>query len=217
MNVWPSRGLALVGFEIKASRSDWLRELKKPEKADPLVRLVDQWYVVAPKDVVQDGELPAGWGLLVPRGSKLVASVPPAPANGSREKPLAREFVAAFLRRAAGVVHDRKELRAEYHRGFEAGMTAGGKVEAQEILRLQRELEGEKQAIKDFEEASGLRLWNWQAGRIGDAVKAVLAGEDRVQAAHNQLRMLRQDADRLVRTIDGVLSAAKDRSAAGAS
>ena len=24
--VWPSRGLSIVGFEIKSSRSDWLRE-----------------------------------------------------------------------------------------------------------------------------------------------------------------------------------------------
>jgi len=33
MDLWPSKGLALHGHEIKVSRSDWLRELKEPEKA----------------------------------------------------------------------------------------------------------------------------------------------------------------------------------------
>ena len=29
MSLWPSRGLHLHGFEIKASRSDWVKELKR--------------------------------------------------------------------------------------------------------------------------------------------------------------------------------------------
>jgi len=32
MDLWPSGGLEIHGHEVKVSRSDWLRELKEPEK-----------------------------------------------------------------------------------------------------------------------------------------------------------------------------------------
>lgn len=46
MSVWPSRGLHLYGFEVKVSRSDWLKELRTPEKADEICAFCDFWYVV---------------------------------------------------------------------------------------------------------------------------------------------------------------------------
>src|SRR3546814_15144887 len=33
MNLYPSRGLELPGFDVKASRSDWLLEPKQPDKS----------------------------------------------------------------------------------------------------------------------------------------------------------------------------------------
>lgn len=206
MNVWPSRGLVLCGFEIKATRKDWLRELAQPQKAEPFLALLDQWYVVAPKDVVRDGELPAGWGLMVPRGRKLVAAVAPAPANESRDRPVPRDFVAAVFRRAAEVVGDAKVLKAEYRRGFEAGMEAGGRTEAREVTYLNRQLEELRAGIKGFEEASGLRFSHWQGGRIGEAVRAVLDGESRVESANQALRRIGGDARRLAESVDRALA-----------
>ena len=73
MSLWPSRGLDLQGFEIKASRSDWLRELKDPAKAEAVCKFCDFWWLaVGDAGIVLDGELPVSWGLLVPRGDKLV-------------------------------------------------------------------------------------------------------------------------------------------------
>lgn len=72
MNLYPSRGLEIIGFEIKASRADWLRELKNPDKAEEIGKFCDRWYVViGDKDIVKPGELPACWGLIVPRGNGL--------------------------------------------------------------------------------------------------------------------------------------------------
>ncbi|WP_234817784.1 hypothetical protein [Mycolicibacterium sphagni] len=66
-----SSGRMLVGHELKVSRSEWLSELNKPGKAD---RWADQchewWLVVSDPAIVHDGELPPGWGLLVPGPSK---------------------------------------------------------------------------------------------------------------------------------------------------
>ena len=44
MSLWPSRGLELIGFEIKRSRIDWLKELSQPEKAEEICRFCDQDY-----------------------------------------------------------------------------------------------------------------------------------------------------------------------------
>lgn len=64
VNTFPSRNFKIVGFEFKASRSDWLRVKKQPEKSDYFVQLCDEWYVVAWKDVVEKEELPDGWDYL---------------------------------------------------------------------------------------------------------------------------------------------------------
>lgn len=69
--LWQSRGYTLFGFEIKVSRADWLVELKKPDKAEPIWRNVNQWFIVAPKGVVELHELPLSWGLLEASGGKL--------------------------------------------------------------------------------------------------------------------------------------------------
>jgi hypothetical protein len=66
MNLWPSQGLELHGFELKASRDDWLRELREPAKADAFGAYCDRWWiVVSDTAIVVDGELPPSWGLLM--------------------------------------------------------------------------------------------------------------------------------------------------------
>lgn len=59
-------GPMLHGHEVKVSRSDWLTELKDPDKAKAFNRYCDYWWlVVSDKEVVKPGELPEGWGLMV--------------------------------------------------------------------------------------------------------------------------------------------------------
>jgi len=56
----------LIGFEIKTSRSDWLRELKQPEKSECFAKQCNEFYIVAPHEVIQEGELPNGYGWIIP-------------------------------------------------------------------------------------------------------------------------------------------------------
>lgn len=66
-----SRGKFLVGHELKVSRADWLHELAQPAKAETWFRECHSWYLVAAHEsIVQEGELPHGWGLMVPGPSK---------------------------------------------------------------------------------------------------------------------------------------------------
>lgn len=60
-------GRILVGHELKVSRADWLKELNSPGKADGWADECHQWWlVVSDPEIVKPGELPAGWGLMVP-------------------------------------------------------------------------------------------------------------------------------------------------------
>jgi hypothetical protein len=96
MDLWPSKGLALHGHEIKVSRSDWLRELKEPEKAAEFIPYMNYWWLVASHPrIVRDGELPEGWGLMVMRGPLLVVATR-APRRDA--KPLTPTRLAALLR-----------------------------------------------------------------------------------------------------------------------
>lgn len=64
-------GRVLVGHELKISRADWVKELNSPGKADGWADECHQWYlVVSNPAIVRDGELPVGWGLMVPGRSK---------------------------------------------------------------------------------------------------------------------------------------------------
>lgn len=99
MDLWPSKGLALHGHEIKVSRSDWLRELQKPDKWKPVGRYMDRWWIVVPDAaIVRPGELPPEWGLIVANsgGTRAVKQAPKLDAV-----PVSRTFLAALLRAAA--------------------------------------------------------------------------------------------------------------------
>lgn len=61
-----SSGRMLIGHEVKASRSDWLTELAKPGKADAWADQCHEWWLVTIPGVVREGELPDGWGLMLP-------------------------------------------------------------------------------------------------------------------------------------------------------
>jgi hypothetical protein len=109
MSVWPSRGLELHGFEVKVHRSDWLRELKKPAKADDIASRCHRWWIAAGPKVVEAGELPGTWGLVLVEGKNLrVAKEAPL----VEALPLDHPFLAALLRRAAQAFCTREEQAA---------------------------------------------------------------------------------------------------------
>lgn len=66
VDLWPSSGHRIHGFEVKVSRSDWLTELKDPDKAMAFRPYVDHWWLVVPDTSIVRGDLPPGWGLLAP-------------------------------------------------------------------------------------------------------------------------------------------------------
>ena len=109
MELWESNGWEIHGFELKVSRADWLRELKvwNTEKATPVKRFCDRWYVVAAnsKIVKYADELPRGWGLMFAEddkdGGKRLHTMIEAPKL--TPEPYGRHFIASLMRRATRV------------------------------------------------------------------------------------------------------------------
>lgn len=148
MHLWHSRGFALHAYEVKVSRSDWLREVKVPAKADEVCQHADYFHVVAPARCVRDDELPDGWGLIevhgdgVERPWKLRAKAKPAKLHRgqTRDRALDRGLVAAMARSIPGAVPGGREpgpLGAAELAGFERGLVAGraqGETEARRRL-----------------------------------------------------------------------------------
>lgn len=99
-----SRNYKIIGFEFKASRSDWLKEKRTPEKADYFAQICDEWYVVAGrKGIVEEEELPAGWGLfeLKPNSGQIWQLVEAQPTEYQDREP-DRRFYSTFLKKTVG-------------------------------------------------------------------------------------------------------------------
>jgi hypothetical protein len=189
MSLWPSRGLELIGFEIKASRSDWKRELEDHAKAEPVGRYMDRWFIVATKKgIVEPAELPKTWGLLVANdASDSMRVVKEAPVLDAT--PLDRKFIAAMFRAAQKQV---AEVEAEARRPLEAERQAirselmdeyRARLEKATQEAADRERQSSKalrDAVEEFERISGLNLFSsggsrWNLGPIASAVKLLTA------------------------------------------
>lgn len=98
IDLWPSSGHVIHGFEVKVSRSDWLTELKDPEKAEAFKRYCDHWWLVVPDAAIVRDDLPDGWGLLV-AGTSGLRQRTRAPRLD--RTPMPHEMTASWLRATA--------------------------------------------------------------------------------------------------------------------
>lgn len=170
-NFWPSDGLSVTGYEIKASRSDWLRELKDPEKAFAFARYCDFWWVVAGSEkVVADGELPPNWGLFILNAKGKLHPVTPA-AKLSPE-PMSRAMLMSIVRAACSSTWEHLVEAASSER------VARAKQEAESSSRhVRMAYEDLRKLVAEFEEASGMQIGTHdsrhEVRRIGAIVRAV--------------------------------------------
>lgn len=99
LNMWGARKYTVVGFEIKASRGDWMRELTAFQKAEQWVAVCDSFYVVTPPKIIRSDELPEGWGHLELCGSRMytrrTAHIRPPSATFPRE--VAARFISRLV------------------------------------------------------------------------------------------------------------------------
>jgi hypothetical protein len=99
VSCWTSKGGKghAAAVEVKASRSDFLRELKQPEKREFAWSVAHECWFACEKGVVLDvSEIPDGWGFLERDASGLKVK---RAAKQRKIEPWPWSFVAAFARR----------------------------------------------------------------------------------------------------------------------
>jgi len=178
VSLWPSQGLWVGGYEIKCSRSDWLNEVKAPEKSNEIARHLHFWSVItAEESFIRPGELPAAWGHLVPdkKGEKLRTVKEP-----TMNKDAVPEwgFVIALLRNASDGMVPESMVTKEVNRrveGLEERLAERLKYRAEQGQKeAERNLSGLKEEILKFESRTGLRISDFTGYSFGaDASKVI--------------------------------------------
>lgn len=195
VGLWPSRGLEVIGLEIKSFRGDWLRELKNPAKAENIFQYCDKWYLVtADETVAKLEEIPAAWGWLNCKGSRIMTMKEAPKCN---PKALDRHFVSAMLKRACQgrVPVDSISERIEAAR--EAGKESERTRKTYELSQKSQEYDSLLKSVKRFEESSGLSIQSsWGGRKLGEAVKFILdggieAGEEKMTQILNTVSFLK--------------------------
>lgn len=216
MSLWPSRGLTIHGFEIKVSRGDFIRELKQPEKAESVASSCDFWWLVAPPDIVRDGELPDAWGLLVAKGGQ-IRQVKEARALHADidEQRVRRPFVAALLRAATENMVPRSLADGDVAERVRAGVeeqlaTATRDMECR-AMQAEDAFRYLRASVDNFHAASGVEIDQYNGAQIGEAVKVVLAttnqfGGESVRRRAEQLRQLARDSIALADRFDAAMN-----------
>lgn len=209
VGLWPSRGLSIGGYELKASRTDWLKELKEPAKADAIGSYCHHWWlVVTDPKIVRDGELPITWGMLALTAKETLRVVKPAPLL--KPQAISHEFLAALMRSACKphVAATQKELQQASWKGRQEAMEQSKR----EVDRAKMAHEELLRRIAEFEAASGIAIGDKWRGRdpkrTGQLVREVLDGKH--DRDLNDVKRIRDIAATLVAKIDesGVLKEA---------
>lgn len=192
INTWQSRGLQVVGHEIKVSRSDWKRELADPDKAETFARYCRRWWVVMPLKLANEvrDEVPPAWGLIAV-SEKSTRELVPAPA---REP----EIIPPWWWVGWLAQIDRRQRRgdaAERQAAISAEVAAMRPTIEEQV---RREIERGRNAhvqlfeqVKAFERATGINVahgWTGNFEELGRLWKMVQSGGVRFDMLAKQLQ-----------------------------
>ena len=188
VNTLPSRNYKVVGMEFKASRSDWLREKRDGQKADYFVQMADEYYLVAPKGVAEESEIPDGWGYLeLKPNSEQLYKLQDSELTDHQQGDPDRRFWVRFLKQTVGADsnYSAADLDEARSRGYQEAVDEGVQRKADlDLDRLKRKAE-KWEALED----AGLRF-------IADYDDVQV---DRLQRAFAVVRTLREDSHRTLR------------------
>lgn len=200
VNLWPSRGNSIIGFERKSFRSDWQSELKKPNKQEAIFKFCDYFYLLTDKDnVAKIEEIPENWGWMHCENSriKIIKNAPKL-----QSIPCSSQFMCAMLRRAAskeGYVH-----KSDIEERIELGIEQAVAKRIRENDRKIKEYDELVTRVGEFEKASGVDIrsrWSWNSGKeIGEAVKTIMTWQTVNQ--EEKLQRLKKHASDILDSIN---------------
>ncbi len=203
MNLWRSRGLYLTCFELKRSRSDWLKELKDPAKAEDIASYCDHFYLLTTSDTIAKmDEIPAAWGWMAIVKNRLVVL---KEAPKLKPKEMDRSFLACLLRRASdkGAWTRNEDIEDRLEEAKQRGRAESKRIieDAHKNLRELRE------EVSAFEEAAGIKItrrWDRKPEDVGAALKWYMTGG--VRDVKKELARLQTIINSLKASTDAVMA-----------
>lgn len=209
IGTWESRGLQIVGHEIKISRADWTKELKHPEKADWIWRHCHQWHLVVASPhskIVHPGELPATWGLLEIDPAGRVKTIQPAPINREPIRVPWTMVVGWLAQLDRGVKRDIAKLLATARSEGEKFGRQRAEVEQAGSRAIEEARIVLANALK-FKEATGIDM-RGEYGHHRDEIAALvkLAGWDGLSTLMDHVETIQREAVRLQADAERILT-----------
>jgi len=193
MDLYPSSGMNMSGFEFKMSRQDFINELQNPGKHKKIADHCNSWWlIVGDKDIIKEGELPDSWGLMIPRGDKLIIKKH-APIKQVENIP--RSFLSSLLRSALNVSPGEALIKAVVN---EAVRVDRDKRKLDIGMQLEKEKAPYaylKESIDKFEERSGIKITSFNGPQMGAAVKFVMQGG--LKGLSNKMIDIKRIADQI--------------------
>ena len=164
INAYPSRGFEVRGFEIKVSRSDLKHELEISAKADAVAKYCNYWFLVVPKGLTKDMQIPEPWGIIEYKDGKLKQV-----KTATYMKNICDfGFLCAFIRgrkriESVEYSYNRQQMFDEVKKQYE---TYYAPSSVRELKRLQK-------SLSEIEEKTGINIttYNFDTNRICEYIK----------------------------------------------
>lgn len=167
--LWPSDALPIIGYELKASRSDLKHELASPAKSAETYSFCDTlWLVVWDARMIEGLDVPPTWGIMarvVDDGEDDLKIIRKASTKHNERPALSRSVVAVLLRAcvraSAGARRYAMAIQRAYSDGHHAGKSEGEVVAEAALLEILKPLEA------PWREANG-RTESWNGPSVTD-------------------------------------------------
>lgn len=225
MNLYPSRGLELRGFEIKVDRGDLRRELANPDKAELIAKYCNTWWLVVPKGLCDKDDVPIGWGVMEVGEKGLRTKRAATPRGPDEVTTIGRPFVAAIARAASKEVEQlrkdwipRVQIEERLEKRYRDGVKASPREAKFRIDALQHRVDGARPILAalgidvDAERFSG--GLDADAGKI--AAEALAIGRCLMQRyrggaihAHEQIGYAVANLEKVRKDLDELLAGRK--------
>lgn len=170
IGIWRSVGREVQAFELKVSRSDWLRELKHVDKADPFIAICDRfWLVTGDTSVAKLDEIPSCWGWMTATSHGLRVQRPAQKLPTDREN-MPWGFTVGLLRKLHDDLLASPDVRAHIDERVKVATSFIERRIESETRRDKQALTRNLEAIAEFERASGIPFNPYSMGDVGALV-----------------------------------------------
>lgn len=172
VGLWPSRGLNVEGIELKSNRSDWLNEIKNPQKQENHFQYCDYFWLLTNgkgKTIALIEEIPETWGWMDIEYDKIKIK-----KQAPKLSPIAisRDFFAAALKRASNKEKFVHVDGIEEH--VKERVDSAIKYHVAECDRQTIKLQELQKAVNEFQRKTGLRINTFDIQNIGQGVRAYM-------------------------------------------